>query len=217
MTFYNIISAVLFVGAFREVLFALQSGDQPALWRAGVLALLVFNDAIYTSWYVETRQKKYLPILMFIDLVNFAVLTAALIFLRPGSDNILELDLNRLKDAWLTESRFWGLLALYWVLVEVWTLIAGVFHEKTYKKWLIPCSLAIIVLFAIEAALVRTLGSASSNGFSHFMSFVAFSYPVIYILVIRSLALSGLLDAPAAPPAPPPAPPPPPPPAQQAL
>src|SRR5262245_28691544 len=138
MTFYNIISAVIFLGAFRELLRAFQGDDLAALSRASLVALLVFSDAIYTSWTVETRVQKYDPKLMSIDLINFMILSGTLVFLNPAETNILQLDMTKLSASLLSETRFWLLLCVYWLLIMLWTRLAGVYDEPKYPKWLIP-------------------------------------------------------------------------------
>jgi len=189
MTFYNVISAVLFLGAFRELLASVQVGDRSALMRAAVLALLDFNDAIYTSWTIETRGKKYGPSLMLIDLVNFTLLAGALVFLNPSGNNIFQLELTTFKP-WLTESTFWLLLGIYWVLILVWTWRAGVYTEPKYPRWLIKWAVLIAVFFFLESALVAVLpGLVSKIG-----RVLAAVYPAMYILGIRNYTLRAGLD-----------------------
>ena len=194
MTFYNVISALLFVGAFRELLLALQAGALPQLWRASLLALLVFNDAIYTSWVVETRQQKYGPTLMSLDLINFMILSAALVFLNHSSTNVFSLDLERFAGAWLTEIRFWLLLAVYWSLIMWWTSRAGVYKLPKYPKWLIKWSLLIIALFVLQAVVLAIFGSASVSAVSHVGSFIAALYTAVYILGVRNYYLRSGID-----------------------
>jgi len=56
MTFYNIIFGLLFIGAFREVIFALAQGpDWPLFCLTATLSVLVFSDTIYTSVVIEDR------------------------------------------------------------------------------------------------------------------------------------------------------------------
>lgn len=198
MTFYNVISAVVFFGAFRELLVALQGPHLPvpALWQAALVALLVFNDAIFTSWTTETRKVDYGPGLMSIDLVNFFLLSACLLFLNPGVTNVFELDLTAFVQKWLPESGFWILLAIYWALVMAWTKQAGVYSKPKYPKWLIPLAAGIVVVFLVESAVVQIFGSAKTNSVSHFFSAIAFLYPAVYILGIRSYALRNGIDGP---------------------
>lgn len=190
MTFYNVISAVLFLGAFRELLASIQIGDRSALMRAAVLALLVFNDAIYTSWTIETRNKKYGPSLMLIDLINFTLLAGALIFLNPTANNIFQLELTSFKQ-WLTESMFWLLLGVYWILILLWTWKAGVYSEPNYPRWLIKWAALIAVLFFLESLLVAVLPGPISN----MGRLLAAAYPAIYILGLRNYTLRAGLDS----------------------
>lgn len=194
MTFYNVISAVIFVGAFRELLSALQAGNRPVLWMASLLALLVFNDAIFTSWTVETRQQRYSPQLMAIDLMNFMTLSLALVFLNPTQTNVLQLELKQLATSWLSEVRFWMLLGGYWLLVMLWTKLARVYANPKYPRWLIPWAFGVSGLFLLQALLVAIVGPASQSSLAHFVSGMAFAYAAIYILLIRAAALRAGLD-----------------------
>jgi hypothetical protein len=194
MTFYNVISAVIFVGAFRELLSSLQDGDRPAVVRASIVALLVFNDAIFTSWTIETRQQRYEPRLMAIDLINFGIIAATLVFLNSAQTNVLQLDLTRLSTAWLSEARFWFLLAIYWLLIILWTSLAGVYRRPKYPRRLIPWSFAIAGLFALQAFLTAAIGGAATSLVVNAFSYVAVGYCALYILVIRAVALRGGVD-----------------------
>lgn len=185
MTFYNVISAVLFVGALRELLIALNAIEPTAVARAGVLALLVFNDAIYTSWVVEDRKQKYGPDLMLIDLANFLILSVALIALNSTPTNVFQLELKNFA-LWFPESRFWLLLGLYWGSVMYWTCRANVYSAPSYPKWLFKWALFVGLLFFIQSLVVAWVGGLAAN----IGTFVAAIYPAAYILGLRSSALS---------------------------
>jgi hypothetical protein len=196
MTFYNVISAVIFVGAFRELLASLQIGQTAAVWRATLVALLVFSDAIFTSWTIETRQEKYGPKLMAIDLINFMILSAALVFLNSSQTNVLQLNLDQLARSWLSEPRFWFLLCIYWLLVMLWTQVAGVYDKPRYPRRLLPFAFAVAALFAIQAIMTIVFGGAADSAVSRVFSYVVVAYAAIYILVIRGIALNKGIDEP---------------------
>jgi len=189
MTFYNVVSAVIFLGAFRELLTALQSSNSAAIARSSVLALLVFNDAIYTSWTIETRQKRYGPNLMLIDLINFLIFAAALISLNSTQNNIFQLDLTGFAS-WLNESRFWLLLAVYWGLIMWWTYRAGVYSEPKYPKWLVKWAALTGILFLIQSLLVAVFGGVVA----YTGTLIATIYPFAYILGIRNYVLRSGID-----------------------
>src|ERR1019366_417027 len=109
MTFYHVLSAILFFGAFRELLRAIDSGDPDHFWMAAIVALFVFSDAIFTSWVIEQQHRDYRPALMFIDLINFGILSAVLISLNSGEHNLFEVALPRI-GSWVSEPRAWLLL-----------------------------------------------------------------------------------------------------------
>lgn len=184
MTFYHVLSAILFFGAFRELLRAIDSGDPDHFWMAAIVALFVFNDAIFTSWVIEQQHREYRPALMFIDLINFGILSAVLISLNSGEHNLFEVALPRI-GSWVSEPRAWLLLGSYWGLIILWTKLAGVYDASDYPKWLIPLSVAIVLAFLIQAGFAEWSTSAV-NGCVRLLVTV---YTFIYILGVRAYAL----------------------------
>lgn len=184
MTIYGVILAILFLGAFRELLASIESGNVLRILMSLTLALLVFNDAIYTSWTVEQRKREYRPPLMSIDLANFLILAAVLISMNPTRDNVFSLAVPRI-GGWLPESRAWLLLGFYWLLVILWTKLAGVYETPQYPRWLIYCSLGISVLFFIESGFAASSGGKAKLMFTWLTAFYAF----FYILALRPFAL----------------------------
>jgi len=194
MTFYNVISALIFLGAFREFLSALQGGDLCALSRASLVALFVFNDAIFTSWTIEARKKDYGPNLMVIDSLNFTLISFALIFLNPGASNIFQLDLTQLMHRFFNEAGFWLILAVYWSLIMLWTWVADVYNATHYPTWLIKYAAFISGFLLIEAILAECLGSSAVSWVTCGGSLFIFVYAAVYILVVRAIALWNGID-----------------------
>ena len=182
MTFYAVISAILFLGAFRELLTAVDSGDLTHLWLAATVALLVFNDAIYTSWVVEQQHREYKPPLMLLDLVNFGILSAVLISMNSTHENVFQVALPRI-GSWLPASRAWLLLGVYWFLIILWTKASGVYDAPRYPKWLIPFSVFLGLAFFAQAGIVTWTGGSVVG------SVVVTLYTAFYILVLRVYAL----------------------------
>ena len=87
MTFYNVISGLLFLGAVQQMALGLSAWDPAHIVMGGVLAVLVFNDAVYTSHVVEgERTVAYELRLMLNDLVNFLLLAFAIAALNPKTN-----------------------------------------------------------------------------------------------------------------------------------
>ena len=100
MTFYNVISALLFLGAVRGLLDALEKLQWEQALMAVSLTALVFNDMLSTSYEIESGEshaKKYTFELMLIDLTNFLLLAMATIVVNPVA-NVFDVKLPRLAS-----------------------------------------------------------------------------------------------------------------------
>jgi hypothetical protein len=183
MTFYNVISGLLFLGAVRQLLVAADAGSLPQALMAGTFAILVFNDAVYTSHVVEGEGTvKYKLNLMLIDLVSFLLLALAMVTINP-IDNVFNAPMPRLAE-WLSEAWFWFFLALYWGSVMLWTHIAGLYRTR-HPRSLVIASSFILTLFALEALLAASHVTWAMTG----GRFLALGYLVTYIVLIRPRVL----------------------------
>jgi len=183
MTFYNVVSAVLFLGAFQQLLLAAESSHVPRIIMASTLALLVFNDAVFTSHTVEgARQVNYRLSMMLIDLLNFLLLAVAIVVINP-LQNPFSVAVVQLGP-WLNEPCFWMLVAAYWLLVLLWSRLAG-WYGPSYPRWLLVCAFLISILFFLEA-LVANGGDSTLNSAGRW---IAGGYLALYILVVRPLGL----------------------------
>lgn len=123
MTFYNVLSALLFVGVLRVLLLGFEASNWADVYAAGSLIILVFNDMLSTSHYVENKKEvDYTLPLMVIDLCNFLLLAGAMIIISPNN-NLFDVSLPRVA-AFLGPGAFWVFLILYWLLLMLWTHIA---------------------------------------------------------------------------------------------
>src|SRR5437588_12964092 len=114
MTFYNVLSALLFVGTVRVLLLGFEALNWPIIFASGCLAVVVFNDMLSTSHQVESRKEVvYEMPLMLIDLVNFLILALAMIVISPKA-NLFGVDLTR-TATFLGHNSFWLLLTIYWL------------------------------------------------------------------------------------------------------
>ncbi len=176
MTFYNVISAILFLGAFRELLRAIDAFQWSRLCIAGTLAAVVFNDMLSTSHLVEHEKSvAYDWKLMLIDLANFALLATALVAIDPN-DNLFNVKLPHLATT-LSETWFWALLGGYWLLLIVWSVRAA-----TLGGWRLLPSLVVALFFIGEAV---ALGFGASDPVASWGRFLAFAYLLVYFLVRR--------------------------------
>lgn len=185
MTFYNVISALLFFGAVRQLLLAIQLGEVGQMLMAATFGLLVFNDALYTSHVVEgSKTAEYKLPLMLVDLTNFALLAMAMIAINPGN-NPFDVAFTRLPPN-ASEPLFWLLIAVYWGLVMAWTVIAGL-YPAGYPRRLIAAAGGVIILFAVSAVVA----AASPNSLFHaWIRAASIIYVIGYVAIIRPLMLA---------------------------
>lgn len=181
MTFYHVLSALLFVGAFRELLTGIENDTLSLLLIALTLSLMVFNDAIYSSWAVEIKGVSYGTPLMIIDLLNFSLLATVLISINPTHKSVFDIEVPKI-GSWITTSTAWFILCGYWVLIMVWTYIAGIYSKSDYPKWLIGFAALISVAFFIQGWLYR-----QPDDQCQLCKMLCTAYPFLYILLIRPI------------------------------
>jgi len=127
MTFYSIIFGILFLGAVRELLVSIVEANVLKCLMALTLVLVVFNDTLYTSHYIEQERGIYTLEMKLLDLVNFLVLACSIFFLSPNDNIFYRLDTS---TNYYNPGIFWGLLVIYWLFAGIWNYCA----IKTSKK-----------------------------------------------------------------------------------
>ena len=129
MTFYNVLSALLFIGSLRVLLLSIENGNWQEIFASGCFAMIVFNDMLMFSLAVEINKEiEYKARLMLIDLANFLLLALALLGMSPAK-NLFDVPLPNLASH-LGGATFWFLLLLYWSLLMLWTYLGrGVQHN----------------------------------------------------------------------------------------
>lgn len=182
MTFYNVLSALLFLGALRVLLIAFEFSNWSNLFASLCLTVLVFNDMLATSHTVETTEEvKYTMSLMIIDLVNFLLLALAMIVISPTS-NLFNVPLPRLAGL-LTANSFWLLLTWYWIFLMTWTHLSrkctGGQHFRV-RFWQLTVGVAFLVEWVLAAARLSNAARIGAAAVS--------TYVVLYLVMIRRLA-----------------------------
>ncbi len=179
MTFFNVLSALLFIGALRVLLVSIEAGNWQEIWASGCFAMIVFNEMLMFSLAVEiNKEVEYKARLMLIDLVNFLLLALALVGMSPDK-NLFDVRLPNLAGH-LDGATFWFLLMLYWFLLMLWTYLgrgAGFQH-----KYLVIARVMIGVVFLIRWLLAwqTTDHAALYNG-------IAFACIFLYLTSIRPI------------------------------
>lgn len=136
MTFYNVISGILFLGACQNFLSKLGSVE---VWYAAALLLVIVNEAMSTSELVERKSAKvdYNLVLKLIDLITFGVLLWALLVLNPQS-SALDVDVSQTLLGANQPAVFWLLLTSYWFpLTDGWNRLAGQYSRNLWNRWYI--------------------------------------------------------------------------------
>jgi hypothetical protein len=193
MTFYNVLSALLFLGAVRVLLVSIDSSNWSDAAATGSLVVLVFNDMLSTSHDVESREDiRYTLPLMLIDLWNFLLLAVAMIVISPKK-NLFDVELHRISSA-LGAHSYWLLLALYWVSLMVWTAIAE--RQRNGQVWnavLWQGSVVAVLLIEWVLSVVGTRVAICGGP-------ITLAYLVLYLVWLRpSLRAEALPPAPADP------------------
>jgi hypothetical protein len=179
MTFFNVVSAILFLGALQQLIFALDAEHLHRIIMSVTLAVLVFNDAVYTSHTVEGEKSvEYKLDLMLVDLVNFLLLACAILAVNPAH-NVFEVDLKNIGP-YIQEWHFWLIVTVYWLLVKTWSYLAGV-YKPPYPPGLLISSFVLAGLFGAQTII------ATDGRFSIIGGIVAASYLVLHIAVMRPL------------------------------
>lgn len=175
MTFYNVLSALLFIGALRVLLVSIENGNWQAIFASGCYAMIVFNDMLMFSIAVEiNKEVEYKARLMLIDLANFLLLALALLGMSPAK-NLFDVPLPNLAS-YLDGAAFWFLLCLYWVLVMAWTHYGrpGQHHHLVTTRAIV----LVVFLFRLLLALLTTDYATLLNGFT-------FACIFLYLIWIR--------------------------------
>lgn len=147
MTFYNVLSALLFLGSLRILLLALEGSHWSDAMTSGCLTVLVFNDMLSTSHSIETEKREYSMHLMLLDLVNFLLLAFATIVISP-SKNLFDISLPRLA-ALLGPGSFWLLLLFYWLLLIWWTHAAWA-PKSSHRRRILIAQGSVAAAFFVE-------------------------------------------------------------------
>ena len=214
MTFYNVISALIFFGAFQQLLIAIAADDAAHLLMAATLAVLVFNDAVYTSHVVEgDKTVTYTLPLMLNDLLNFCLLAGAIAVLNP-TQNVFEVNLSSLfgetdddELGRLSETWFWLILGVYWISILFWTWRAGKYQagypaglliaeglitdgypeerKVRYPRTLFLLAMLVAILFSLQALFVwKQWALPATLGRA-----AALGYVLAYVAILRPYLL----------------------------
>jgi len=165
MTFYNIIFGLLFIGAFREVIFAL--GGQPGWgtpdWRlfcrAAILSILVFSDTIYTAVVIEDKKRTYSVEMKLLDLFSFILLSFAVVLLNPVSNDMFEVNVTGTLQQvvhwtrWSVEAMFWAILAAYMLNIIGWNRLMGIDRIMARHRWVKRVQPALAIAFTAMTVL----------------------------------------------------------------
>ncbi len=189
MTFYNIIFGIAFIAAMRQFFMAFAARDATGICLAAVVALLVFNDTVYTSNLIEdhpVEKTLYSLGMKLIDLTNFVLLLLALTFLTP-KDSFFGSGANiSWMDKWPLHTLFWATLSAYWMLIIVWQRLAQNAGPGTDLRVTLPTK-ALPVAFFI-AALMGLFHHATIDKWVAVIIVVVVLLYLVFIKVVPSIA-----------------------------
>ncbi len=152
MTFYNVISGILFFGACQAFLVMLGT---PGMWAAAVLVITILNESVITSELIERTQSPvpYKLGMKLLDFLAFGLLAWALLAVSPVT-NTFNVDVAASLWGAGRPRWFWGLLTVYWLVTLCWNQVAG---QRDSTKWATPFFYAmhVMALPAFMAAVVN--------------------------------------------------------------
>ena len=177
MTFYNVLSALLFIGALRAWLISIESVVWQDVFALGCFAVIVFNDMLSFSLSVEIKKEiDYTAGLMLIDLANFLLLALALVIISPGK-NLFDVPLPTIARQ-LGSSAFWLFLLLYWLLLMLWTYLG----RRSQRRAVIG-QITVAVVFLVRWLL--SLWTATDRPV--LFNAIVFAYVLLYLTVVRPI------------------------------
>ena len=133
MTFYNVISGILFLGACKAFLAALGSWS---MLPTALLALTILNESVITSELIErgTNPIEYSLQMKLLDFITFLVLAWALLVVSP-TKNAFDIDVSSSLIGAGSPRAFWLLLLAYWGLMLLWNQISGQLASNSWHQW----------------------------------------------------------------------------------
>lgn len=158
MTFYSIVFGLVFVGAIRVVAAAWISAAYEEMVLGGLLALLIFNDTVYTTQYVEHHANEYDIVLKHIDFASALVLIAAMLQINPG-DNFLfhGQQADSTLGIYARLPAIMELVLVYWLLACLWNSYDGrrfALKHVGRGERLLLVTFVLIALWAMRDAVV---------------------------------------------------------------
>ena len=87
MTFYNVISGILFLGACQAFLNLLNTR---AMWAAAALVITILNESVITSELIERKESpvEYKLSMKFLDFLAFGLLAWAMLVVSPTKNSL---------------------------------------------------------------------------------------------------------------------------------
>jgi hypothetical protein len=170
VTFYNVISGILFMGACQALVHAL---GQSTWGYAATLVVIMANEAVLTSELIEGASVAYTLGMKFLDLSTFVILSYALLVVSPDGNAFSSgsvHDVPGLNQPFV----FFMLLTIYAGVMRWWNTLAGKNDEKTwrfpiYLKFSRYLFVPLLVLAAVSWALFPSFEDAESLGVISFL------------------------------------------------
>jgi hypothetical protein len=151
MTFYNVISGILFLGTCQVLLAVLGT---PLVWYAAILVVTILNESALTSELVErkTSPVEYTLGMKFVDFLTFGALAWSLLILSPAK-NAFDVDVSGSLLGSGQPRAFFLLLTAYWLLTLWWNYLAGQLLPTVWQKWFLGVMKLMWLPFAIITAV----------------------------------------------------------------
>ena len=180
MTFYNVISGILFMGAIQAFLHEL---GKPAMAYAATLVAIMCNEAVSTSELLEGPAALTFTLWMkILDLLTFMVLAYALVVLSPDGNTFTSENVTPLVLGAGRPGVFLSLLGIYSLVALWWTRAAGRNNESIWK-WPMFLQVARFFWAPFFACAMYYYSSSSFDTISAVPGFLLCGFVLAYMLL----------------------------------
>jgi hypothetical protein len=186
---HRLVFSVLSLAATREVLEAFFHRQWDKFFLAGVLFLLVVNDALFSGAFLKEaptgQRRKNWWLMELSDLASFLLLVISLVLLSPDT-NIFRVDVPKEHFPDNPHCWIWLLILVYWAVSMGWNWLADAYRGFTRWQKRMPFLLFLPFLLTFVASACWPKGTLTAGlGFLSFVSAAAY-------LIIKGYIVGGL-------------------------
>jgi hypothetical protein len=182
MAFYSILFAILFLGAFGDLVHSFGVWDWPGVGMAATLTIVILNDVLYSSHFIEEEPRAYSIRMKVTDVITFMLLAVAVLVLQPTDHSVFQADPGPWFQSLPRAPVFWGMLILNWVMTIAWNLFGG-FYVGQHVDLRIHLAMLGALLVAFVLSFFAIPGADVIVPFVMFIVFIFYTFvlkPIIF-------------------------------------